>query len=198
MKNVRQPARSPTATQIEEPGPVFSIASATRSNDTALMSTPEPKAMISPIVRVEMRIRMARTAPMISDEAATKPQKNNSSSTRHPRRIAIRPARWPARRSGDGWTPSNGAEPDAQAIAALRHSGRVARHARAARTNVDPVSPASTKRTGGLPCRSVVEAAARRAQSCADCTIRSATPSARRRSGSSRSQPVCSRMRSSR
>src|SRR5512132_559117 len=50
--------------------------SSTRSKATALISTPAPKAMISPIVRRPMRKRSAMTAPITSDDAASMPQAN--------------------------------------------------------------------------------------------------------------------------
>ena len=52
----------------------FSTASSTRSNATALISTPAPKAKISPIARKLMRKRSAITAPITSEEAARVPQ----------------------------------------------------------------------------------------------------------------------------
>lgn len=52
MKNVAAPAHSPPMT---EPEPPDSNASSVSSNDTALMSTPAPKAMTSPSSRVDTR-----------------------------------------------------------------------------------------------------------------------------------------------
>ena len=40
----------------------------------ALINTPEPKAMISPIVRKSMRRTSATMAPMTSEDAARVPQ----------------------------------------------------------------------------------------------------------------------------
>jgi len=51
-------------------------ASSTRSKATALMSTPAPKAMISPIMRKLMRNQSATRAPITSEEAARVPQPN--------------------------------------------------------------------------------------------------------------------------
>ena len=53
-------------------------ASSTRSKETALMSTPAPKAMISPIARKLMGRTSATIAPITSDEAARAPQPKDS------------------------------------------------------------------------------------------------------------------------
>ena len=53
---------------------VISAASSMRSNATALISTPAPKPMISPIVRKLMRKRSATIAPITSEEPARAPQ----------------------------------------------------------------------------------------------------------------------------
>jgi hypothetical protein len=45
-----------------------------RSKESALISTPAPKPMISPIARKGMRKRSATRAPITSDEAARVPQ----------------------------------------------------------------------------------------------------------------------------
>ena len=79
-KKTPQPASSP---KMIEPWPeVEPIASSTRSNATALISTPAPKPMISPIVLVRMRNSSATTAPMTSDEAASRPQANDAATRR--------------------------------------------------------------------------------------------------------------------
>ena len=52
----------------------MSAASSTRSKATALISTPAPKPMISPIVRKPIRKRSAMSAPITSEEAASSPQ----------------------------------------------------------------------------------------------------------------------------
>ena len=71
-KKTRQPAKKPPTTH---PWPDdFSIASWTRSNESALISTPAPKAMISPIQRRLMRNSSAMTDPMTSEDAASVPQ----------------------------------------------------------------------------------------------------------------------------
>jgi len=56
--------------------PDLLIASSTRSNATALISTPAPKARISPITCKLMRNRSATRAPITSEEAARVPQPN--------------------------------------------------------------------------------------------------------------------------
>jgi hypothetical protein len=48
----------------------------TRSNATALMSTPLPNPMINPIARSPIGNRSARIAPSTSEDAATSPQPN--------------------------------------------------------------------------------------------------------------------------
>ena len=64
---------------MTQPLPVdFSAASSTRSNATALISTPAPKAMISPITRRLMRKRSAMSAPITSEDAASVPQPNDA------------------------------------------------------------------------------------------------------------------------
>src|SRR5215468_8992061 len=73
-KNTPHPAKIPISTGHLETC-VFD-ASSTRSNATALISTPAPKPMISPIARKPILSRIAATAPMISDEAASVPQPN--------------------------------------------------------------------------------------------------------------------------
>ena len=66
-----QPAKRPPT---NAPSPVdFSDASWTRSNATALISTPAPKPMISPITRSGMRKRSAMIAPITSEHAARVP-----------------------------------------------------------------------------------------------------------------------------
>jgi hypothetical protein len=52
----------------------ISAASWIRSKATALISTPAPKPMISPIAGKLMRKMSARTAPITSEEAARVPQ----------------------------------------------------------------------------------------------------------------------------
>jgi hypothetical protein len=56
----------------------LSTASWTRSKASALISTPAPKPMISPIARKPMRKRSATRAPITSDEAARVPQPNEA------------------------------------------------------------------------------------------------------------------------
>ena len=57
----------------------LSAASSIRSNDTALISTPAPKPMISPIVRRLRCNQSAISAPITSEEAARVPHPNDSS-----------------------------------------------------------------------------------------------------------------------
>jgi hypothetical protein len=54
-------------------------ASSTSSKATALISTPLPNAMMSPSGLSPIRHRSASAPPTISDEAARKPQPNDSS-----------------------------------------------------------------------------------------------------------------------
>ena len=56
----------------------FSAASWTRSNATALISTPLPKAMIKPIARKLNWNRSASSAPITSEDAARVPQPNEA------------------------------------------------------------------------------------------------------------------------
>jgi len=58
-----------------QPSPFdFAAAFSTRSNATALISTPAPKPMISPIVGSLMRNRSATMEPITSEDAAKAPQ----------------------------------------------------------------------------------------------------------------------------
>ena len=73
-KKTVQPAKMPA---IAAPLPCALLAaSSTRSNATALISTPAPKAMISPITRKLMRNQIATRAPITSEQAASVPQPN--------------------------------------------------------------------------------------------------------------------------
>jgi hypothetical protein len=71
-KKTPQPANTPATTQPCEDD--LWTASSTRSKESALIRTPEPKPMISPIARLPMWKRSAMTAPITSDEAASVPQ----------------------------------------------------------------------------------------------------------------------------
>jgi hypothetical protein len=53
----------------------MSSASSTRSNATELKSTPVPKAMTRPIVRIDHDRHSASAAPSSRDPAAKNPQK---------------------------------------------------------------------------------------------------------------------------
>src|SRR3954451_22570307 len=71
-KKTPQPAETPAMTQ---PWPDdLSTASSMRSNETALISTPAPKAMISPIARKRIWNTSATIAPITSEDAARVPQ----------------------------------------------------------------------------------------------------------------------------
>src|SRR5262245_59652568 len=82
-KNTPHPAKIPISTGHLETC-VFA-ASSTRSNAIALISTPAPKPMISPIARNPILSRIAAIAPMISDDAASVPQPKAAAISRsHP------------------------------------------------------------------------------------------------------------------
>ena len=76
-KKTAQPAKSPASTAAFPDA--LPTASSTRSNATALISTPAPKPMISPIVRRRTGRISAAVAPSTSEDAASSPQAKASS-----------------------------------------------------------------------------------------------------------------------
>ncbi len=54
----------------------MSVASSIRSNDTALINTPAPKPMISPMVRKPIWNVRAISAPITSEDPASTPHPN--------------------------------------------------------------------------------------------------------------------------
>src|SRR6476660_1620697 len=74
-KNTRHPAISPNTTR--PPPPARSYDSCTSSNATALISTPDPNAMMSPIHTRLIRNHSAIHAPISNEDAASAPQAND-------------------------------------------------------------------------------------------------------------------------